>query len=55
MGRGDFRQGGVTRFFVILELDVISFAGLKELTKENSFPAARTSAKIQVPTVNCQV
>jgi len=30
MRRSDFRQVGVTRFFVILELDVISFAGLKE-------------------------
>jgi hypothetical protein len=34
--------------FLILEQNVISFAGSKEITKENSFPAARNLLKIIV-------
>jgi len=42
-------------FYPTLQQNVISFAGSKEITKENSYPAARTSAMFQVSNAMYQV
>jgi hypothetical protein len=45
------------RSMVISGIETVGtfFCDQKKVRKKNLFPAARTSAKIQVPTVNCQV